>query len=169
MPKTKPIRRAPGILAGFDKAKLRQHAEAADQQRAPTQEELAQAYNADAEIVGIAVQYPASIEEIVEGICAQDQRFLDSGRRLLERLLRKAAASAATDKSTRRRRAVRANSSSADDAYGSRTGAGAEAASAGARSHDSDAASVADSGSASAASLPDMFADDYSGAEMYGG
>lgn len=81
-------KRNPGIMAGFDKAALRRHVETADQRRAPTQEELAAGYGADADIVACARDYPASVDDIIEGICAQDPRFLDQGRKLLKQLLR---------------------------------------------------------------------------------
>jgi hypothetical protein len=35
-----------------------------------------------------ARDYPASVDDIVEDICAQDPRFLDQGRKLLKQLLR---------------------------------------------------------------------------------
>ena len=77
------------ILPGFDLAKLRAHVEDADRRRQPTQEELASGYLQSAAILDLAAGFPASIEEIVKGICDQDPRFLDQGRRLLTRLLRK--------------------------------------------------------------------------------
>lgn len=81
-------KRNPGIMVGFDKAALRRHVEDADRRRAPTQEELATAYGTDSDIIANARAFPASVDDVIEGICAQDKRFLDQGRKLLKQLLR---------------------------------------------------------------------------------
>ncbi|WP_334656932.1 hypothetical protein [Sphingomonas panaciterrae] len=88
MAKNNGPKRNPGIMVGFDKAALRRHVEDADRRRAPTQEELATAYGTDSDIIAHARAFPASVDDVIEGICAQDQRFLDQGRKLLKQLLR---------------------------------------------------------------------------------
>jgi len=100
-------RRNPGIMAGFDKAALRRHVEDADRKRALTQDELAAAYGADGDIVAYTRAFPASLDDIVAGIAAQDQRFLDQGRKLLKAALRKQAAAAPAPAKKARGRGMR--------------------------------------------------------------
>lgn len=152
-------RRNPGIMAGFDKAALRRHIEAADQRRAPTQEELAAAYGTDSDVIADARDFPASIDDLIEGICAQDQRFLDQGRKLLKQYLRNSARSdAETGKKGRGRGARRSDTASLTG----RSGASGLAA-----NGSSDAAAPQRPTAPAHTSL--FPADDYDSADIYGG
>lgn len=76
------------IRPDFDREAIWRRAEQADQDRQPTQEELAADLGSDPDMVACVRAFPNSVEEIVAGICEGDGRFLDQGRKLLKQHLR---------------------------------------------------------------------------------
>lgn len=152
-------KRNPGIMAGFDKAALRRHVEDADQRRAPTQEELAAAYGTDSDVIADARDFPASIDDVIEGICAQDQRFLEQGKKLLKQYLRNVVKGEPdAGKKARTTGARRSDTASSTGRPGA-SGVAANSSSHAAAPQRPDAA----------AEVPLFPADDYDSADIYGG
>lgn len=104
MPKNNDIKRVSAIKADFDRQAIWRLAEEANQKREPNQKELASDYGSDADTIECVRTFPAFLDEIVAGICAQDDRFLDQGRKLLKQLLCKNAAATDEPKRARSRR-----------------------------------------------------------------